>query len=143
MSETSHPLSSPPRLSVLLSTHNSDPGRLERALNGLFAQTLPVNDWELVVVDNNSVPPLDTASLALARHPHARLVREERLGLIYGRISGIKNSTGELIVFCDDDTILDRSYLQSAIVVFSENPACSGLPLEKVCLSSKFRHRVG
>ena len=122
MSETSHPLSSPRRLSVLLSTHNSDPGRLERALNGLFAQTLPVNDWELVVVDNNSVPPLDTASLALARHPHARLVREERLGLIYGRISGIKNSTGELIVFCDDDTILDRSYLQSAIVVFSENP---------------------
>jgi glycosyltransferase involved in cell wall biosynthesis len=109
-------------LSVLLSTHNPHPVRLARTLDSLFAQTLPGGDWELVIVDNRSAPALDGASLRLARHLRAQLVREERLGLIYGRITGFKNSTGELTVFCDDDTMLEQSYLQSAITLFSENP---------------------
>lgn len=110
------------RVSVLVSTHNPDMGRLRRTLNGLFEQTLSAADWELVVVDNGSTPPLDAVTLGLARHAHARLVREEQLGLIFGRIAGIRNSIGELIVFCDDDTIFEGSYLQSAVQLFSKNP---------------------
>jgi glycosyltransferase involved in cell wall biosynthesis len=97
-------------------------GRLARTLESLFAQTLPVSEWELVIVDNSSTPPIDPTDLGLMRHPHARLVREEKLGLIYGRISGVANSTGEFIVFCDDDTCFESSYLLSAIQVFSDNP---------------------
>src|SRR5262245_28835260 len=95
-----------PIISVLLSTHNPHRGRLGRALDGLFAQSLSANDWELVVVDNASAPMLDGRTLGLERHPRARLVREERLGLIFGRIAGIEASRGEIVIFCDDDNVL-------------------------------------
>jgi glycosyltransferase involved in cell wall biosynthesis len=113
------------RVSVLISTHNPDMGRLHRTLNGLFEQTLSTADWELVVVDNGSTPPLDVVALDLARHPRARLIREERLGLIFGRIAGIENSTGELIVFCDDDNLLTCDFLVRAMKIFAADP-CLG-----------------
>jgi glycosyltransferase involved in cell wall biosynthesis len=113
------------RVSVLLSTHNPDMGRLHRTLNGLFEQTLSTADWELVVVDNGSTPRLDVVALGLARHPRARLIREERLGLIFGRIAGIENSTGDLIVFCDDDNLLASNFLVRAIEIFAADP-CLG-----------------
>ena len=112
----------PPRLSALLSTHNPDPGRLARALDGLFAETLPASDWELIVVDNGSNPPLDAAQLGLERHPYARLLREDRLGLLYGRVAGIDNSKGELILFCDDDIVLAADFFVRAVEIFSAYP---------------------
>jgi glycosyltransferase involved in cell wall biosynthesis len=112
----------PPRLSALLSTHNPDPGRLARTLDALFAQTLPASDWELIVVDNGSNPPLDAAQLGLKRHPHARLLREDRLGLLFGRLAGINNSKGELILFCDDDNVLAANFFARAVEIFSTYP---------------------
>jgi glycosyltransferase involved in cell wall biosynthesis len=100
-------------------------GRLHRTLNGLFEQTLSTAEWELVVVDNRSTPPLDVAALGLARHPGARLVREERLGLVFGRIAGIESSTAKLIVFCDDDNLLAPDFLARAIEIFDADP-CVG-----------------
>lgn len=115
-------LLSPPRLSVLLSTHNPDPAYLARALEGLLAQTLPASDWELIVVDNASTPPLDSTKLGLARHPRARLLREDQLGLLFGRLSGIDNSKGDLISFCDDDNVLAADFLTRAVEIFSTYP---------------------
>lgn len=106
-------------MSVLVSTHNPNPERLARTLDGLLAQTLPQSEWELVVVDNGSRIPLDPATLGLKRHGHARVLREERLGLIYARLAGIASSTGELIVFCDDDTVLEPEYLAAALRIFT------------------------
>src|SRR5437899_3110852 len=106
-------------VSVLLSTHNPHRGRLERALEGLIAQTLSANDWELLVVDNASTPALDAQILRLERHPRARLIREERLGLIFGRMAGIKASGGPIVVFCDDDIVLAPDYLTHVLQIFS------------------------
>jgi glycosyltransferase involved in cell wall biosynthesis len=110
------------RLSVVLSTHNPHLGRLGRALDGIFSQVLSVEDWELVVVDNASTPPLDGVKLGLTRHPHARLLREEQLGLLFGRLAGIENSNGELVLFCDDDNVLASDFLAQAIAIFSDYP---------------------
>ncbi len=108
-----------PHLSVVLSTHNPHPGRLARTLDGIFSQVLPANEWELIVIDNASTPPLNAAELELARHPNARLLREERLGLLFGRLAGIDNSNSELIVFCDDDNVLAPDFLVRAVAIFS------------------------
>lgn len=112
----------PPRLSVLVSTHNPEQTRLGLVLDGLFAQTLPDMDWELVVVDNASTPPLDAFKLGLARQPRAKFLREDRLGLLFGRLAGIDNSQGELILFCDDDNVLASDYLVRAVEIFSAYP---------------------
>ena len=111
-----------PQISVVLSAHNPHRGRLKRTLDAIFSQVLPVDEWELVVVDNASAPLLDASELGLARHPHARLLREERLGLLFGRLAGVDNSTGDLILFCDDDNVLAADFLVRAVKIFSTCP---------------------
>jgi len=43
-------------------------------------QTLPLEQWELLVIDNASNEPL-LKVWDLSCHPHARHIREEELGL--------------------------------------------------------------
>lgn len=111
-----------PSISVVLSTHNPHPGRLERTLSGLFSQNLAAADWELILVDNASTIPLSPAGLRLDRFSNSRLVREVRLGLAYGRLSGIQNSNGQIIVFVDDDNVLAPDYLHHAAEIFDRIP---------------------
>ncbi len=110
-------------VSVLLSTHNPHAGRLRRTLDGLLNQSLHPSEWEIVLVDNASTPCLDARRLGLPRYAEARLVREDRLGLVYGRAAGFRAASGELVVFCDDDTVLGPDYLLCTTKAFTENQA--------------------
>src|SRR5262245_65720307 len=105
-------------ISVLISTHNPNMDRLERTLKGIAEQTLNSEYWELVIVDNASTTPLSVDGLAWTRGAR-RVIREERLGLAYGRLAGIRNSTGALLVFVDDDNVLTPGYLENATKIFS------------------------
>ncbi len=99
-------------ISVILPTHNPDPGRLARTIAGLRAQTLPVAAWELVIVDNASTATAGLESLDLAWHPRARVVREETPGLTAARLRGFAETAGELLVLVDDDNVLADDYLE-------------------------------
>jgi glycosyltransferase involved in cell wall biosynthesis len=105
-------------LSVIISTHNPDPVFLNRTLNAINAQTLDQRRWELIVVDNASAIPvsIDGISWNCARF---RVIREERLGLTYGRLTGIRNSESTLLVFVDDDNELAPDYLETANSIFN------------------------
>jgi glycosyltransferase involved in cell wall biosynthesis len=102
------------KLSVIIPTHNPHAGRLERTLAGLRAQTLPISEWELVIVDNASSEAL-TGRWDLSWHPSGRFVREETLGLTHARLRGLSESRGPVCVLVDDDNVLDPKYLESAI----------------------------
>lgn len=102
-----------PQISVILCAHNPRPDFLQRTLNALRQQTLPASEWELLLVDNASKEPLATR-FDLSWHPAARHVREEELGLTAARLRGIKESTGSLLVFVDDDNLLAADYLAAA-----------------------------
>ncbi|MCC5022267.1 MAG: glycosyltransferase [Candidatus Synoicihabitans palmerolidicus] len=49
-------------LSVIISTHNPNPGRLRRTLRALRDQDLPATAWETLIVDNASTPAWTKAS---------------------------------------------------------------------------------
>ena len=102
-----------PEISVILCAHNPRPKFLQRTLDALGQQTLPKDDWELLLVDNASQEPL-AGKFDLSWHAHARHVREEELGLTPARLRGIKESGGKLLVFVDDDNLLDANYLEAA-----------------------------
>lgn len=102
-----------PLISVITCTHDPREDYLEQVLAALKAQTLDRERWEYIVVDNASASPLEK-SLSLSWHPRARCVREDRLGLTHARLRGIRESAGELLVFVDDDNVLDRDYLEVA-----------------------------
>lgn len=107
------------KLSVIICTHQPKPEYLQRVLAGLRAQTLPPEQWELVIIDNASNPPLE---LDLQWHESARLVRELKPGLTHARLAGLRNSTAGLIVMVDDDNVLSPTYLAQALEIYESAP---------------------
>lgn len=105
-----------PELSVILCTHNPRPPHLEATLCGLSRQTLPREQWELLIVDSASTVPI-AAARALEGHPTGRVVREETPGVARARLRGIMETSGELIVYLDDDNVLAPDYLERALAI--------------------------
>lgn len=110
-----------PLISVVTCTHNPNPSYFQRVLDALRAQTLSFDRWEYIVIDNRSRQPVaETFEFAWA--PNARLVREETLGLTPTRLRGIREARGELLVFVDDDNVLNPDFLEQAALIARERP---------------------
>ena len=110
-----------PKISVIICTHNPRPEYLERVLEALRCQTLPTSEWELLVIDNASEVGL-ADKWDLSWHPHARHIREDELGLTPARLRGIRESSGELLVFVDDDNLLGPQYLELCKLISIKHP---------------------
>lgn len=110
------------KITIVIPTHNPNAERLRRTLGGLSEQTLSPADWELILVDNESTPPLAEKFVASHLVGSFRIVREETLGLSHARRRGILEAKTELIVFCDDDNVLAPDYLEMAWKLMSEHP---------------------
>lgn len=108
-------------LSVVICSHNPRPAYFAKCLEALRWQTLPPGSWELLIVDNRSDTPL-AESIDLAWHPGARVIREETLGLTPARLRGIREAKGDLLVFVDDDNVLDADFLETAQRIMQERP---------------------
>ena len=114
-------LTEPIALSVVICTHNPRPEYFARSLKALETQTLCFNKWELLLVDNASEPG-KAPRPDLSWHPRARLVCEPRLGLTPARLRGIREAMGGLLVFVDDDNVLDSDFLETVLRVSKEKP---------------------
>jgi glycosyltransferase involved in cell wall biosynthesis len=104
-----------PEVSVIICTHNPKLDYLRRTLDALRAQTLLKDRWELLLIDNASESPLEPALISW--HPNARCIVENELGLAPARRRGIHEASAGLLVFVDDDNLLDASYLSEAIAI--------------------------
>jgi len=93
---------SPPRsadqVSVVVCTRDR-PERLRRCLASLAR--LDPAPREIVVVDN--APQSDATRRVVEQAPGVRYVLEPEPGLSHARNAGVRNSTGEIIAFTDDD----------------------------------------
>jgi glycosyltransferase involved in cell wall biosynthesis len=108
-------------VSVILCTYNPSPELLHTALVSLASQTS--RDFELVVVDNRSAPPVEEAVLRARYGLNVRVLREERPGLTYARCTGIAATSGDLVIFVDDDNRLDPDYVEQAVRIAASEPA--------------------
>jgi glycosyltransferase involved in cell wall biosynthesis len=110
-----------PELSVIICAHDPRPNYLARTLEALRAQTLGKEHWELLLVDNGSAQPL-AKTVDLSWHPLGRHVAESELGLSSARRRGMAEALAELMVFVDDDNILDPDYLAQALRIRRDWP---------------------
>jgi len=100
-------------ISAVISTYNR-----ERFLPELFdsiqKQSLDSTLFEIIIVDNNS--PGNTKELTEEfkgkNSFSVRYFLELQQGLSYARNRGIKEAKGDVIIFVDDDAILDEKYFE-------------------------------
>lgn len=108
-------------ISVVICTRNPRREYLDSVLQALAKQTLARCEWELLVVDNGSDEPL-AGRVNLAWHPSARHIREDKVGFSAVRARGIAEAKGDILVFVDDDNVLDPDYLAQGLALFSKRP---------------------
>jgi len=108
-------------ISVIICSHNPREDYLRRTLDGLKAQTLPLKDWELLLVDNASKEPL-AKRFDLSWHPNARHFREDKVGKTHALLQGIVEFKGDLLIIVDDDNVLRPDYLQTSLKISADYP---------------------
>jgi glycosyltransferase involved in cell wall biosynthesis len=101
------------RISVITCSHNPRLDYLNRVISALSSQSLERHRWEYLLIDNASITPLSTC-IDLSWHPFAKHIREDQLGLTSARLRGIAEATGNILVFVDDDNVLDDEFLKIA-----------------------------
>ncbi|TWR25190.1 glycosyltransferase family 2 protein [Mucilaginibacter pallidiroseus] len=107
-------------LSVVIPTYAPLTSRLQKTLDALKDQTLDKANWELIVVDNNTTPPI---AVDLSWHQNAYLIKEAKQGLTFARLAGFSKAVSEIIVMVDDDNVLQRDYLEKVIEIFDQQPS--------------------
>jgi hypothetical protein len=108
-------------ISIITCTFNPDVAVLRRVMKALDEQTLDKASWEYVVVDNGSDQPVE-GRVDVRWHPQARIVCEPQKGLTRARLKGMAECRGDVLVFVDDDNILAKDYLASAVELLAKYP---------------------
>ena len=109
-------------LSVILCTYNRE-RYLYNVLHSLAAGTC--HDYEIVLVNNNSTDGTEAECRRFqADHPDVafRYCIESQQGLSYARNRGIQESQGEVLVYVDDDALVNPEYLQTYADFFRQHP---------------------
>ena len=92
-------------LSVVICTCNR-PEALHRCLHSLDELTQPPQ--EIVVVDN--APSTEATRQLIDQRPDVRYVAEPRPGLSAARNAGLRQSTGDIVAFTDDDVTVHPNW---------------------------------
>ena len=101
-------------LSVIICTYNREK-YIRPLLESVVANTLAKDQYEIVLVDNNCT---DNTRLVCeqfaADHTDVafRYVEEPEQGLSAARNKGIQEAQGDIIVYVDDDALVDDHYLK-------------------------------
>ena len=111
-----------PAVSVIISTHNRV-DLLRKVLKSYETQTLPREQWEVVVVNDGST---DGTARFLQNYKAPYTLRVETLtpnrGLSAARNAGILKAQGEIVVFQDDDDAATPDYLAEHLRVHRQHP---------------------
>lgn len=101
-------------------------------LESIAANDLPKAEYEILLVDNNCTDNTREICETFAEaHPEVsfRYTTESEQGLSAARNRGIKEAKGDIIVYIDDDALVDPHYLRDYAEWFSAHPdtmACGG-----------------
>lgn len=136
-----------PWLSVVICTRDR-PDSVRTTLGSILACRYPANRYEVVVVDNaggehSLIEPLEAEFEGEVR---VRVVREPEPGLSHARNRGLAAATGEIVVFADDDVLVDRDWLLRLGAAFEAGEqvgAASGLTLPDVLATPTQRWTEG
>ena len=107
------------QISVIIPTYRPE-AYLFECLDSLRSQTLPVTQWEGIIVLNGCDEPWRTQiNTYLKQHKvsHIRLIQTDTPGVSNARNMGIEAAQGEYIAFIDDDDYVSNTYLEQLLKI--------------------------
>lgn len=108
--------SAPIKVTVAIPTYNRA-DFLRQTLAGIVAQQFPRDHFEVLVIDNNSKDHTRAVVAEFASaHPAPRYLQESRQGLDYARNRAIAEARGEIVLFADDDILVQPDWLAQMAV---------------------------
>src|SRR5579859_5651843 len=108
-------------LSVVICTRNR-PDLIGNAVASVLANTYA--DFDLLVVDQSTDARTgDIVRGLTVDHPNLRYMHTDKAGLSRAYNIGIRETTGEIIAFTDDDCIAPSNWLETVRGAFEAEPA--------------------
>ncbi|HLX18949.1 MAG TPA: glycosyltransferase [Gaiellaceae bacterium] len=108
-----------PRVSVIVTARNEE-RRLPLLLEMLRRQTLPRDEFELIVVDDGSTDA--TATLAAAESGAVVVRALNHVGLAAGRNLGVRAARAPILAFTDADCLPSPDWLELGVSRFAAEP---------------------
>ncbi len=110
-------------LSVIICTYNRDK-YIYNVLKSIAENDLPYENYEIILVNNNCT---DNTAAECQRfvtdyqQVNYREFVETNQGLSHARNRGIKESLGDVLVYVDDDALINKEYLSTYFQFFEKN----------------------
>jgi glycosyltransferase involved in cell wall biosynthesis len=111
------------RASVIIPTFGQRPAYLWDTVECVQKQRFPESSYEILVVDNSpgsSVRGIVDKANQTKRHP-VRYIKENNMGLHFARHAGANAAQGEIIVYVDDDVLMNEDWLDHIAEPFSDH----------------------
>jgi glycosyltransferase involved in cell wall biosynthesis len=111
---------SKPSLTVVIPTYNPRLDYLERVLASMRAQTITASEWDLLVVDNNSNPPV-AGQIDISWHPRGEVLVEKSQGKMHAICAAFRHTNTDLVMIMDDDTTANPDLIEQALLIASRH----------------------
>lgn len=100
--------------SLVIPTYNKL-GRLKLVLESIKYQSTSKKNYEVILIDDGSVDGTKEYLEETQFSFHCQKIFQDHKGRACARNTGIKNAQNEIIIFTDDDLILDKEFIQKHI----------------------------
>jgi glycosyltransferase involved in cell wall biosynthesis len=113
-----------PALSVIICTYNPVASVFLKCLEAIDRACAITPPHEIIIIDNNSSPAIGEERYIndfITGRTIARVVRETNQGLTPARLRGIREATGDLLVFIDDDNIITADFFKTGYAIAANN----------------------
>ena len=121
-------------ITLIICTYNREK-YIGPLLDSIAKNDYPTSDYEIVLVDNNCTDNTrEVCEQFATTHPEIRLryVVETEQGLSAARNKGIEEAQGDIIIYVDDDALVDADYIRIYAEHFATHPEtmAAGGPIE-------------